>query len=185
MRQGYLTLDDPKNVGDQELFAHVDWSKTQAYALGLNGIYLNMEGREPGGIVSGFERQQLRKEISAKLLQFRDPVNNAPVVGQVYFPETAFRGRNLRNSPDLFVGFNRGYRASWQTALGAVPAVTVADNTQAWIGDHCMAADQVPGVLLSSRKIAAADPHLFDITSTILSEFGVANAEGMIGKTVF
>ena len=185
MRQGYLTLDDPKNVGDQELFAHVDWSKTQAYALGLNGIYLNMEGREPGGIVSGFERQQLRKEISAKLLQFRDPVNNAPVVGKVYFPETAFRGRNLRNSPDLFVGFNRGYRASWQTALGAVPAVTVADNTQAWIGDHCMAADQVPGVLLSSRKIAAADPHLFDITSTILSEFGVANAEGMIGKTVF
>jgi hypothetical protein len=32
-----------------------------------------------------------------------------------------FKGRNLRVSPDLFVGYHRGYRTSWQTALGAVP----------------------------------------------------------------
>ena len=38
------------------------------------------------------------------------------------------------------------YRASWQTGLGAVPKDTVEDNTQAWIGDHCMAAHLVPGV---------------------------------------
>jgi predicted AlkP superfamily phosphohydrolase/phosphomutase len=185
MRDGFLTLDDPTKVGDDEVFAHVDWSKTQAYALGLNGIYLNLGGRESGGIVSGFERQEVRKEIAKRLLQFRDEKTGEMVVDKVYFPETAFKGKNLRNSPDIFVGFRRGYRASWQTALGAVPKNLLDDNTQAWIGDHCMAADQVPGVLLSNRKIRATEPQLFDVTSTILKEFGLANTEGMIGQSVF
>ena len=185
LHEGFLTLDDPTNMGDEELFAHVDWSRTQAYALGLNGIYLNMEGRESGGIVSGFEKQKVRNAISKRLLEFKDEKTGELVVSKVYFPETAFQGKNLRNSPDLFVGFRRGYRASWQTALGAVPRNLIDDNTQAWIGDHCMAADQVPGVLLSNRKIRAKEPQLYDITSTILKEFGLANTEGMIGKPVF
>ena len=185
MREGFLTLDDPTKVGDEELFAHVDWSRTQAYALGLNGIYLNMDGRESGGIVSGFQREKVRNNIANRLLEFKDLKTGELVVSKVYFPETAFQGRNLRNSPDLFVGFRRGYRASWQTALGAVPESLIDDNTEAWIGDHCMASDQVPGVLLSNRKIRATEPQLYDITSTILKEFGLANAEGMIGKPVF
>ena len=185
MREGFLTLDDPTKVGDEELFAHVDWSRTQAYALGLNGIYLNMDGRESGGIVSGLQREKVRNNIANRLLEFKDAKTGELVVSKVYFPETAFQGRNLRNSPDLFVGFRRGYRASWQTALGAVPESLIDDNTEAWIGDHCMASDQVPGVLLSNRKIRATEPQLYDITSTILKEFGLANAEGMIGKPVF
>ena len=67
----------------------------------------------------------------------------------------------------------------------AVPKDTVEDNTQAWIGDHCMAAHLVPGVLLSNRKIVAAEPQLYDIASTILGEFGIANTAGMIGRSVF
>lgn len=185
MREGFLTLDDPTKVGDEELFAHVDWSRTQAYALGLNGIYLNMAGRESGGIVSGFQRDKVRNNIADRLLEFKDAKTGELVVSKVYFPETAFQGKNLRNSPDLFVGFRRGYRASWQTALGAVPESLIDDNTEAWIGDHCMASDQVPGVLLSNRKIRAREPQLYDITSTILKEFGLANTEGMIGKPVF
>ena len=185
MREGLLTLDDPSSVGDAELFAHVDWSRTKAYAIGLNGIYLNLEGRENGGIVPESERREVLDQIARRLKEFKDPVSGQNVVDQVYFPEQAFRGRNLRNSPDLFVGFRRGFRASWQTALGAVPGVTLEDNTQAWIGDHCMASDEVPGVLLSNRKVRAPAPQLYDITATILSEFGVRKPANMIGQTVF
>ena len=46
MDAGYLALDDPANAGDDPAFVHVDWGKTQAYALGLNAIYLNLAGRE-------------------------------------------------------------------------------------------------------------------------------------------
>ncbi len=59
MHQGFLTLDDPANTGNQELFPHVDWPQTQAYAIGLNCIYLNLQGRESGGIVSPAEKEQV------------------------------------------------------------------------------------------------------------------------------
>jgi predicted AlkP superfamily phosphohydrolase/phosphomutase len=185
MQEGYLTLDDPTRTGDEEEFVHVNWDKTQAYALGLNAIYLNLYGRENGGVVSLADRQDLLDEITQKLLAFRDPVNGERVVDRVYLPEKTYRGRNLRNAPDMVVGYHRGYRASWQTALGAVPPVALEDNRQAWIGDHCMAADEVPGVLLSSRKIRATEPQMYDVPATILSVFGVPQAKGMLGETVF
>ena len=56
MDEGFLKLDDPANLGDDPAFVHVDWEKTQAYALGLNAIYLNLEGREPGGIVPAMNK---------------------------------------------------------------------------------------------------------------------------------
>ena len=185
MQNGFLTLDDPNNVGDAELFAHVDWSRTVAYAIGLNGIYISQEGRELGGIVPAGDKRMVAEKIAARLKEFKDPLNGQNVVDEVYFPEDSFKGRNLKYSPDLFVGFRRGYRASWQTALGAVPKASVEDNTQAWIADHCMASNQVPGVILCNRKINLANPQLPDVTATVLKEFGVPKTSEMIGQSVF
>jgi predicted AlkP superfamily phosphohydrolase/phosphomutase len=185
MREGFLTLDDPNTAGNDELFAHVDWSRTQAYAVGLNAIYLNLQGRENGGIVQPDEKQRVAEQIAARLKEFKDPVTGLPVVGEVYFPEKEFKGHNLESAPDLLVGFHRGFRASWQTALGAVPKLPIEDNRQAWIGDHCMAAAEVPGVLFSNRKFRVASPRLVDVTATILREFGVAPTSGMIGEPVY
>jgi len=185
MQNGFLTLDDPRNVGDEEVFAHVDWTRTVAYAMGLNGIYISQEGRENGGIVPPEDKQLVADKIAARLKEFKDPVTGENVVDEVYFPETSFKGRNLKYSPDIFVGFRRGFRASWQTALGAVPKLTVEDNTQAWIADHCMASNQVPGVILSNRKISLAAPQLVDVTATVLNEFGIPKPAAMIGKSVF
>jgi predicted AlkP superfamily phosphohydrolase/phosphomutase len=185
LREGFLALDNPVNTGAEEGFAHVDWSRTQAYALGLNAVYLNLKGRENQGIVAESERQRVCQRLAGRLLAFRDPARGENVVDQVDFPERAFRGRNLRYAPDLLVGFRRGYRASWETALGALPDWTLEDNTGAWIGDHCMASREVPGVLLSNRKIRAADPDLIDIAPTILREFGLPPGAGMIGRTLY
>jgi predicted AlkP superfamily phosphohydrolase/phosphomutase len=185
MREGYLVLDDAKNTGDDENFAHVDWSRTQAYAVGLNAIYLNLYGREDGGIVQPDEKEDVAREIATRLAEFKDPVSGLPVVGEVYFPEKTFKGRNLAAAPDLLVGFNRGFRASWQTALGAVPKLTIEDNTQAWIGDHCMRASAVPGVLFSNRKFRVGAPSLVDVPVTILREFGITPPREMIGESVF
>ena len=95
----------------------MDWSRTQAYAIGLNGIYLNLVDREHGGIVSAAERDQVRDNIAKKLLALRIPYRRER--GRKHlFSRDGFSGRCLQYSPDLFVGFHRGYRASWQTALG-------------------------------------------------------------------
>lgn len=177
-QQGFLALQGPPS-GDDEMFADVDWSKTRAYALGLNGLYLNIAGREKNGILHrGAESEAVMKKLAAELPRFRDPENGRQVV-EVVSPTHAELG------PDMIVGYARTYRGSWQTALGAVPPSVIEDNTDAWIGDHCINPDDVPGVLLSNRTLHAANPGLKDITVTILGLFGVNPGTGMTGRSVF
>jgi predicted AlkP superfamily phosphohydrolase/phosphomutase len=177
-QQGFLALQGPPS-GEDEMFADVDWSKTQAYALGLNGLYLNIAGREKNGILHrGAESGAVMKKLTEQLPQFRDPENGRQVV-EVVSPTHAELG------PDMIVGYARTYRGSWQTALGAAPPSVIEENTDAWIGDHCINPDDVPGVLLSNRTLHAANPGLKDITVTILGLFGANPRTGMTGKSVF
>lgn len=185
MKEGFLALDDAANVGDEELFPHVDWSKTQAYSLGLNALYLNLKGREVNGIVApGDEAERILQRLTDRLLAFRDSQNGEPVVKRVYRPKAIFQDTYLGNAPDLIVGYSRRYRSSWQTSLGAVPKEVIEDNTQAWIGDHCMAAEVVPGVFLTNRNIRLNSPELTDVTATIFKEFMLTPSEKIKGKPI-
>lgn len=177
MREGYLWLTGPPNDS-----AQVDWSRTRAYAVGLNSIYINQTSRERGGIVAaGEETRLLRAEIADRLLRFRDPSNGNPVVLSVVSPP-----ENLRqNAPDLIVGYAPPYRASWETALGAVPPALIEDNLDEWRGDHCIDPKSVPGVLLANRKAAVADPRLEDLTVTILETFGIRKENRMSGRNLY
>ena len=184
LKEGFLVLDDPKNVSDEELFPHVDWSRTRAYSVGLNGVYLNLQGREREGIVApGAEAEMVLQQIVSRLRGAHD--GGKPMVGDVTVTHTAFHGDLRDSGPDLLVGYMPGYRSSWQTALGAVPASLVQDNTEAWRADHCIDAKFVPGVLVSNRKSRAANPRLFDLTVSLLQEFGVGAGANMIGKSIY
>jgi predicted AlkP superfamily phosphohydrolase/phosphomutase len=183
---GYIKLKGDAGRNSSEPFANVDWTQTRAYGLGLNGLYINLRGRERNGIVEpGTAADSLMAEIRAKLLAVQDPKAKLPVITRVDLASEAYQGSYAREGPDLIVGYNRGYRAGWQTILGAFPPEEIEDNTNPWSGDHCMDYTLVPGVLLSNRKIAADAPALTDIAPTILEEFGIAKAKGMIGQSVF
>jgi hypothetical protein len=69
--------------------------------------------------------------------------------------------------------------------LGAIPADLLVDNRDAWIADHCIAAEDVPGVLMGTRMPRVTDPRLKDLTVTILKEFGVGPGPGMSGRPVY
>src|SRR5205809_2219874 len=185
LNNGYIALKNDANPDNNEPLANVDWSKTRAYGLGLNGLYLNMHARERQGIVTpGAEADALLKEIREKLLAVRDPINNLPIT-RVDFAADVYQGPYAHDGPDAVVGYNRGYRAGWRTNQGAFPPEVLEDNTNAWSGDHCMDYTLVPGVLLSNRDIAAATPALTDIAPTILAEFGIAKPKDMMGQAVF
>ncbi len=56
---GYLGPQDCTSIMD-----NVAWNQTTAYGLGLNGLYLNMKGRERDGIVEpGAQRETLLREL--------------------------------------------------------------------------------------------------------------------------
>jgi predicted AlkP superfamily phosphohydrolase/phosphomutase len=184
--EGLLQLDDPSAQTGGEGFAHVDWSRTQAYALGLNGLYVNQRGREPhGSVADGAARAALLRQISERLLALRDPKDGARVVDAVYESRRVFHGAALALAPDLIVGYADGYRGSWETALGAAPRNVLEDNRDLWIGDHCIDPRRIPGSLLANRPIRLADPTLADLTVTILQEFGIKPKPEMRGRPAF
>jgi predicted AlkP superfamily phosphohydrolase/phosphomutase len=182
---GYVILADPTER-DSEFLMNVEWFGTKAYSLGINGIYLNLEGREEDGIVQPNQADKILDEIIAKLLLVEDPETGAKVVSAVYKTSEVYSGPHKDEAPDLIVGYSRGYRASWETALGKFPKgdyLTI--NYDEWSGDHCMAADLVPGSLLTNRPVKLKDAMLYDLPVTILELFGIERPTDMIGRNVF
>ena len=178
---GYLKLKDgDRNAG---CLANVDWTLTKAFAIGLTGMFLNLKGRESRGIVDpGAEAAALRKEISDKLVQLKDPKTGASAVKHIYDATKVYVGPYKKEAPDLIVGYVKGYRASWDTAVGTVTDAVFHDNHKSWSGDHCIDRSFVPGVLFSNRKIADDQPRLMDIGPTILDLFGIPVPAHMDGK---
>ena len=172
----------PGATSGRELFADVDWSKTRAYGFGLNGLYLNLAGRERFGVVTPAEREGLLADLTARLLAWVDPSNGERVVSRVYRSEVIYSSQHRDLAPDLIVGYKRGYRVSNPSALGEVPPGVVEDNTSKWSGDHCMAAEEVPGVLLTNRAITRVDVSLRDIAPTVLAEFSIPVPDEMKGR---
>jgi predicted AlkP superfamily phosphohydrolase/phosphomutase len=169
---GYLTLADPQRRDDPGYFGNVDWSRTRAYGVGLNGLYLNLAGREAGGIVNAGERDALLSEISAALLKVIDPATGRAAITKVYRADQVFAGADHPGlMPDLLVGYAKGTRCSNESALGGIPREVIVDNTGEWTGDHCMDHEAVPGILLTNRKLRRAAPSLEQLGAAILAEF--------------
>jgi predicted AlkP superfamily phosphohydrolase/phosphomutase len=178
---GYLKLKDGGR--EKKNLAGVDWSQTRAFAIGLSGIFLNLKGREAHGIVDPkTEAPQLRDEIAEKLRNLTGPVRNQPAVKQVYNALKIYRGPYKSDAPDLLVGYQVGYRASWENAVGQVTGQVFHDNEKAWSGDHCIDHSLVPGVIFCNRKISDERPRLIDIGPTVLDMFGVKVPAYMDGK---
>jgi predicted AlkP superfamily phosphohydrolase/phosphomutase len=152
-------------------FANVDWTRTTAYAGGLNGLYLNRQGREANGIVTEQQGEALKNELIEKLAAVTDPRNGESMVREVYDGATIYDGNENNDRPDLVVGYQPGYRASWQTTLGAVPKVQVEPNDRKWSGDHCIAPDAVPGVLFTSFDPGGEINSIADVASYVIDNW--------------
>ncbi len=172
LENGYLSFEKGADES-KEFFDNVDWSRTKAYAVGFGGIYLNAVQREYYGSVHKLEINNLKNEIKRKLMEFRDPLNGENVIKNVYTREEAFQGLYSEESPDLYVGFNNGYRASWQTALGGTPKLLIEDNKKKWSGDHLIDPSLVPGVIFVNKKIELNNLSIKDLALFISSLLGV------------
>jgi predicted AlkP superfamily phosphohydrolase/phosphomutase len=164
-----MVLKEGKTAG-APLFADVDWPRTAAFAFGLNSLFFNLKNREPQGCLDGDGLAAVKAELAMRLRAMSDGGNS--VIKEVYDPgELCELGAGM--TPDLIIGYNTGYRASWQTALGEVPAGDVAeDNLGKWSGDHCCDPAIVPGIFLSNERNLVTKPHVKDICPAILDYIG-------------
>jgi len=180
-KNGYLAVKNGDLSG--EYLQNVDWSQTKAYALGLAGMYLNIEGREKHGIVkSGKEAEQLKNELIKKLSGLKDPDNGKTAINKLYNSSNIYNGPYRANAPDMIVGYNEGYRISWDAAIGKMSNIVFEDNTKNWSGDHGVDPEIVRGILLSNYEIKTSDPNIIDFAPTILSLFGITPPSFIDGK---
>ena len=172
--KGYLVVKNPDIENDPGMFVNVDWAHTQAYALGINGLYINLRGREKDGIVAEGQQKALIDKISEDLLAEIDPVTGMQAVTKVYKRDEYYKDRGeIEIGPDIIVGYAKGTRGAGSSALGAVGKEIVTDNIEEWSGDHLMDHETVPGILLTSRALKKSAPRLKDLAAAILAEFGV------------
>lgn len=183
---GYLALKDGADPSDDEWFHNVDWTRTRAYGVGLGGICVNTRGRESRGIIApGPEVETLKAEIVDKLSALIDHEGGGKKpVRNVYDLKKLYKGPYLDNGPDLFVGFDDGYRVSWDCAKGVVSATMIRDNIKSWSGDHCSDYTIVPGILLCSRKLTGNGraPNIIDVGPTVIKAFGLEVPKQMEGR---
>jgi len=181
LANGFLALRPGLAPGDPagDLLMGVDWGRTRAYALGLGGVYLNRRGREAAGVLDDAGAEETARQIVAGLTGLRDDARGARAVERVARREELYRGPFLNEAPDLLVCPSRGYRASWATALGGVPAGIFEDNVKRWGGDHIVDPPLVPGVLFINRRFRRG-ASLTDLAPTIMGALGVAG-DGLEG----
>jgi predicted AlkP superfamily phosphohydrolase/phosphomutase len=89
---------------DASLALPVDWSRTQAVSgsPATEGIFVNLKGREPQGIVeSGAPYEALRERLAAELASLSDPDTGEPLLRAVYRREDLYQGPFLDQLPDL------------------------------------------------------------------------------------
>ncbi len=97
-QQGFLALANPSREDDPGFFGNVDWARTRAYGIGLNGLYINVKGREMSGAVGPGDRERLMDEIAGKLLQTVDPATGQRSHHESLSPRAGLHRRRVLRS---------------------------------------------------------------------------------------
>lgn len=86
----------------------VDWNRTRAYATTF-GININLEGREPQGIVKSDEYDGLCEALRGYLYRLTDPETGKRIVEKVYRRDEIYTGPYLYDAPDIVYIFKRPF----------------------------------------------------------------------------
>lgn len=110
--KGYLKMKKPGRVVDLEE-AEVDWGRSVAWGWGgyYARVFINVEGREPRGLVKQSDYESVRNELADELRRVEDP-DGRRMDTKVYKPDEIYS--KLRGDPpDLMVYFDDLY---WRSA---------------------------------------------------------------------
>lgn len=168
---------------DQSLTPAVDWSCTRAISgsPATEGVFLNLRGREPEGIVEpGEEYEALRERLIQALLALRDPETGGPVVRAVYRREEIYEGPFLDKLPDLV--FDLG-----QHPYLAGDSLTASRVLEPLPRDYLQGRHRPDGIFVAAGPdIRAAGrmegTRIIDVAPTVLYALGLPIPEDMDGQ---
>ncbi len=161
----------------------IDWSKTKAWGDGgyYGRLFLNVEGREPQGIIPAADYESVRDELITKIEKMVDHEGN-PMGNKAHKPEDLYGAQN-GVAPDLIVIFGE---LRWRSvgSLGHGSVYTFENDTGPDEANHAeygiLIMNNAPGQATGEKS----GMHLWDVHSTILDLFDIAPAQGALGTSV-
>ncbi|HRX04094.1 MAG: alkaline phosphatase family protein [Anaerolineae bacterium] len=168
-------------------FGNIDWTRTKAYAYGArDDLWINLQGREPGGIVPPEEYEALRDEIIEKLHASRDVLDHEPVLEEAIKREDVYHGPNLHKSPDIIIRWKttRVIRGIYLPQPGKEPPPVPPLSPNLNNGGH-----RLHGIFVMAGD-GVREGHrfdegiLWDLAPTILHYLGVPVPDDMDGRVL-
>ena len=142
--------------------------------MGINGLYVNLRGREKNGTVEPRDRRALMDEIAAKLLATVDPATGQPALTKVYAREDVYQDTgSIEIGPDLQMGYAKGTaararaRSATSRRKSSATTSTTGPATTSWTTSRCRACCS-PAASWRSRRPASKS-----LASALLAELGV------------
>ena len=181
-REGYLHLKEEPDGPTRLTPDLIDWSRTTAWGEGgyYCRLFLNVEGREPEGIVPADQYERVRAELKDRLEGLGDD-QGRPIGTLAHRPEELY-GEALGVAPDLLVYFGDLYwRSIGQVGTGTVHVFEndtgPDDANHAHEGLYILVADGVePG--------RAEERDLRDVAPTLLRLLGEEVPADMEGTSL-
>jgi len=168
-------------------YLEIVWPKTKAYFVATNvqGININLKGREPQGIVKpGREYQRTRDQIISELYRLKDPYTFENVVEEIYRKEDLFQGDYLDAAPDIiFVPRNRDYFLDSEKRTCRLFIGSAKDDYPVYSYHDPRGTFFITGPgIKAGQKIPVVD--IYDITPTILTLLGIPLQEDFDGRVI-
>jgi predicted AlkP superfamily phosphohydrolase/phosphomutase len=149
----------------------MDPEASQLYAGAVYGcLYLNIQGREPSGVVLPERQRELQHRVTAELSEIVDPDSGGPLFSHIYGSEELYPGTAVGQPPDLVLD---NHSSHWGLSLQVPPSIMKKDgyfvrDTDVWYGEH-----NSEGMFVFAGEDVLADPgrgsaHILDIPSTLL-----------------
>jgi predicted AlkP superfamily phosphohydrolase/phosphomutase len=158
-------------LGEKNL-AGIHWPATRVFAQRVQ-VYLNLQGRQPEGIVSPRDYDALRQQVRDILLRLADPVTGRPLVRAVHRREDLYHGPYLERAADLLVewqdkGVGDAFCYPGEGDPIVVQPLPASGAARRWGGTH-----RSPGILVAwgpsiKRGATVSDATLYDVAPTIL-----------------
>jgi len=167
--------------------ASIDWHKTKAYRVpmyaSMEGIEINLQGRQPEGIVRpGEEYGKLRRLIKQQLLDSFGP-NGSDVIKAISYKEEIYSGEHLEDAPDLIVELHDDYTGGINLESPLISSVPKS-FLDVWSGAHRM-----NGIFIAQGRNIQADvilddAEIMDLAPTILYAMGIPIPSDMDGRVL-
>lgn len=184
IREGYLVLEEyPERLSPLEK-VRIDWTRTKAWGAGgyYGRLFLNVQGREPQGVIAPEDYEKTRDELAAKLEAICDP--DGRNIGTVVIkPQEVYK--EIRNiPPDLIIYFGG---LSWRSVgmIGLNTVHTFENDTGPDDANHtqyglCIVYDPKRSM---GRRVQDGW-HVMDIAPTILHAMGLRVPADMQGHII-